>query len=486
MWEIYKAGRYDLCEQVCKLAEQRGQPSVEWRVIYFKALAAQGKLDEAFAEAGKLPISFPNEITALMEAHDLYTAFGKTEEAGKMLTLVNEAALKKKRNDRTGRETVALGRAALALGADPQKVMQQYFDPVKRQKPKSKDDIPSGLIEAHRAAGKLALEKSDFKRAADEFRRALKYEPNDPDLRFGVAQSFFPGDRKKANESLARALEANPVHASSLLLQAEYLIDTEQYDAAEERIARVQSVNSRHALSWAYQAAVAELARNDPEEFKEARKKSLETWDANPEVDHTTGRVLSRNYRFAEGAERQKQALEFDPKYLPAKLQLANDLMRLGREEEAFKLAEEVGEADPYEVLAYNLTILRDQIAKFQTIESPDFTIRMPADEAAIYGDRAMEILTESKKVLCEKYGLDLKGPVLVEFFPGAAGFCHPDLRESGWLRHSRRLFRDGSHHEQPGRPCSRPQQLGSDPVARVLPRGDADGDEEQNAALAE
>lgn len=424
VWELYHAGRYDICVQVCRIAEQRGQPAVDWRVIKFLSLAAQGDIDAALEEAAKLPISYPNEIPALMWAHDLYAGLGREEEAAKTLQLVNEAALKLKREERAGPVQVALGRAALALGADPQTVMSQYFDPVKSQKPKTKDEIPPGLVEAHLAAGRLALDKSDYQRAAQEYQAALKFQPNNPDIRHGLAMAFAPSNQKTAAEHLDRALEANPMHAPSLLTQAEMLINSEDYSAAGERAERVLSVNPKHPLAWAVKATLDNLARADAAAFEASRKSALEVWPENPEVDHTIGRILSRNYRFAEGAARQRAALALDPDYLPAKLQLAHDNLRLGDEDTAFKLAAEVSEADPYDVLSYNLTILRDQIATFATIQSPDFTIRMPENEAAIYGDRAMALLTEAKQVLCAKYGLDLDHPVLVEFFPEQQDFA--------------------------------------------------------------
>ncbi len=39
-------------------------------------------------------------------------------------------------------------------------------------------------------------------------------------------------------------------------------------------------------------------------------------------------------------------------KYLPAKMQLAQDLLRLGQEEEGWRLADEVSRADGYNVVA--------------------------------------------------------------------------------------------------------------------------------------
>ena len=422
--ELFQAGRYDICLQVCRLADQRGQPAVDWRVIKFESLAAMGQMEEALEEAEKLPISYPDNIPALMAAYDLFASVGKTEQADKMLTMVNDAALKLKRDERGGLTKVALGRAALALGADPQTVLKQYFDPVKAQKPKNKDDIPSGLVEAHIASGQLALDKSDYQRAGQEFNAALKFAPNHPTIRYGLAEAFAPSDREIAVGHLERALEANPIHIPSLLMQAEMAINSEAYDVAEERIRLAQSVNPKHPLSWAYQAVIDNLAKADADAFATSREQGLEIWAKNPEVDHVIGRVLSRNYRFQEGAERQRASLEMAPNYLPAKLQLANDLMRLGDEDGAFALADEVGEADPYNVLAFNLTKLREEIAGFQTLQSADFTIRMPANEAEIYGDRAMELLTEAKQVLGAKYGLELDHPVLVEFFPSQQDFA--------------------------------------------------------------
>ena len=43
--------------------------------------------------------------------------------------------------------------------------------------------------------------------------------------------------------------------------------------------------------------------------------------------------------------------------------------LRLGREEEGWKLVEEVHEADGYNVTAYNLMNLHDHLKTFETIE---------------------------------------------------------------------------------------------------------------------
>src|SRR5690606_16104853 len=149
-----------------------------------------------------------------------------------------------------------------------------------------------------------------------------------------------------------------------------------QYEQADLAIEKTLAVNPVHPRAHALRAVLAEL-RGNPAEIATARTAALQSWPTNPEVDHLIGLKFSQKYRFAEGAERQRKALEFDPDYLPAKGQLAQDLLRLGKDEEGWKLAQEVQEADPYNVFAYNLVTLRESLAKFQTLTSEHFLVRM-------------------------------------------------------------------------------------------------------------
>ena len=86
-------------------------------------------------------------------------------------------------------------------------------------------------------------------------------------------------------------------------------------------------MNPREPRAFAYRAVLAHL-RSDSAGEEDARKKALERWDSNPEIDCLIGRKLSQKYRFSEGAARQKRALAMDPEYGPAKLQLCQDLLR--------------------------------------------------------------------------------------------------------------------------------------------------------------
>jgi tetratricopeptide (TPR) repeat protein len=170
--------------------------------------------------------------------------------------------------------------------------------------------------------------------------------------------------------------------------------------------------------------AVISHLGNDPNEVKSCRTKALKFWPTNPVVDYLIGKKLSQKYRFAEGAAYQRQALKFDTKYLAAKSQLAEDLLRLGDESKGWALAEEVYKADQYNVLAYNLVNLRDNMSKFKTLNSDGFIIRMDELEEAVYGKRVLKLLQQAKSQLCKKYGFELNDPVTLELFPNQQDFA--------------------------------------------------------------
>ncbi len=316
------------------------------------------------------------------------------------------------------------GRVLLLRGVDPKTVLDKIYAVAQKREPKSR--------EPYLARGELALEKNDFALAAKAFREGLKQVPDDADLHFGLARAFEPSDREQMATALDAALKNNPNHVPSHLLTASLQIDREDYTGADETLAKVEKINPHHPEMWASRAVLAHL-RHQPAEERAAREAALASWPTNPRVDHLIGQKLSRKYRFAEGAAAQRRALGFDPAFLPAQAQLANDLLRLGDEDEGWKLAAEVHERDGYDVSVFNLVTLRDAMEKtFATLRTDEFTVRMSAAEAPVYGQRVLDLLTEARRKLGEKYGIEVARPTIVEIFPkqrdfGVRTFGMPD-----------------------------------------------------------
>ncbi|WP_395745508.1 peptidase MA family metallohydrolase [Prosthecobacter sp.] len=414
--ELLARGDYELVARIGEAAAEKGLKSPDWRILRFKALREMGHVQQAMDECGKALALYPGNFEMLMLRHDLAQMLGRADVAAESLKGINEAAKAKPSKDRTAMEVVVLGRAALVLKADAQKVIAQYF--------KIAQGKDAKLEAAYLAEGNLALDKDDAQHAADVFRAGLKAHGETAELRLGLARAFQSSDREKAMENLQKALELNPHLAAAHLLRAEQLIGGEKFIEAEAAIQLVLDQDAQNPVAWSLRAVVAYLFQADAGKMEDARGHALERWARNPEVDHTIGRCLSRAYRFAESAGLQRQALEFDPKYLPAKMQLCHDLLRLGEEEEAWKLAEVIRKEDGYNIQAHNLEKLEKEMGKYVTQSFDDFILKMPKRDWPVYGARALDLLRDAKTVLGAKYGLDLKRPVLVEFFGAQQDFA--------------------------------------------------------------
>ncbi|PYK98694.1 MAG: hypothetical protein DME19_11450 [Verrucomicrobia bacterium] len=412
--KLFITGSYSEC---IRLAEEsvRKERDEEWSMLLMKSLLAAGRYPEAEEALTSALPRYRSSIRLRLLGREVFNANGRTEEAQGLLGEINDRGGSSPWLYRDPPNLVALGKAALLLGAEPKLVLENFFDQAKRADPNLRD--------AYLASGELALDKEDYQLAAKIFSEALKKFPEDPDIHFGLARAYAPNARPLMLKSLEAALSHNGHHVPAMLMLADHAIDAEEYAAAGEMLGKASAVDPWRPEAWAYRAVLAHL-RNDTPEENQAREKGLKFWPINPRVDHLIGKKLSQKYRFEEGAAYQRRALKFDAGFLPAKIQLAQDLLRLGQEDEGWQLAEEVHQRDGYDVTAYNLVTLRETESKFQTLTNQDFLVRMSRHEAAIYGGRVLDLLQRAKQRLSEKYGLNLDQPTTVEIFPEQKDFA--------------------------------------------------------------
>lgn len=412
---LYRGGQYEECAQVAE-GEVRSSFSGEaWGLLKIRAELAQGD-----HEAARRSLEFgldrvPSSLALRLLGIEVYRLNGRERDAERMVLEAEQLILRAPYRYTTPEGRVALGRFFLLKGVDARRVLDQCYDVAIQQRP--------DLVEAYLATAALALEKQDDALAAETLQKAPEAAAEDPAYHHLLARAFSSGDRERSTAALDRALEINPRHADSLLLQVDLLIDGERYDEAAEVLDRVQAVNPREARAWAYRAVLAHL-RNDLDGEAAARRSALESWATNPEVDHVIGRKLSQKYRFAEGSTYQQAALAFDPAYLPAKVQLCQDYLRLGREQEGWALADQIFADDAYNVVAYNLVTLRDHLDGFETLWGDGVLVRMDPREAQLYGPRVVALLEEAKATLCAKYEVEVEGPILIEIFPQRRDFA--------------------------------------------------------------
>ena len=414
-YEQFRTGKYTECLESSRKAIENGAYAAEWRVLMIKSLMAIGQYDKAADDMDIVLLHYPVSMRLLELAHTVYIHNNQPDRADDAINRLVRVGTSRDLRYMSPGDLVALGNSLLLLGEEPRLVLDELFTRAIKNDP--------NCLDAYLASGDLALAKQDYELAANQYRSALKRFGKDPDVHFGLAGAFYQSDRNQMIQSLDAALYINPNHVPSLLLLAEHQIDCENYAGAGELLDRAIAVNPWHPDIWAYRAVLAHQA-NDLEASAKHREKALKFWPTNPRVDYLIGRKLSQKYCFAEGAAFQRRALKFDSKYLPAKIQLAQDLLRLGDEQEGWTLANEVHTGDAYNIEAYNLSNLNDHLSKFTTLRADGFVVRMDKREADIYGDMVIDLLNEAKTKLCEKYAAQLDKPVVVELFPEQKDFA--------------------------------------------------------------
>ena len=413
--KLLVTGKYAEVVKAAEEATAQNLPTDDWPILHLNGLMATGRYPEARAAFQQALQRYPLSLRLRLSGYEVLRANGDVEGAKAIFDELDQLAARREWAYREPADRVAIGRAALIAGVDPKVVLDKFFDPVKKAKP--------DFRESFLASGELALTKSDFALAGKMFEQAAKKFPDDAEVQFGLARAFASSDAEVTSDALTQTLKLNPNHVGARLLLADRAIDSEQYEQADELIGEALAINPALPEAHSLRAVLAHL-RADAKSEKEARDAALKYWPTNPAVDCLIGAKLSRKYRFAESADRQRQALKFDPAYLPAKMQLAQDLLRLGQDDEGWKLVEEVQKADPYDVVAFNLTTLHDRIAKFLTVKSEHFLVRMDPQEAAIYGADAVALLEKAHATLTKKYGMELQQQTIVEIFPDQKDFA--------------------------------------------------------------
>ena len=421
--KLFETGQYDQCLAACKkvlpAAAARtlpaspdvplaDAPTEGWWVLAAKVQLQTGKYEEAAktTQAGLEDHEESLTLYWLRRQALLYT--GKEAEAKalveKVTAMLTDAPWRYADTD----NRVAAGRFMLVKHTDARKILETYYDKARRDDPVA---LPPLL-----AIAELGLAKNDPGVAAEACAAALKVSPENADVLLAMARAQ-EDDPDVAAEALAKALEVNPNHVDTMLELTDRLLDRERYEKAGELLGKVLAVNPLEPRAWAYQAVMGHL-KGDYKAEAAAREKALSTWKSNPEVDYIIGRKLSQKYRFEVGTDYQKKALAMDAEYEPAQFQLCQDLLRMGKEDEGWKLADAVFKADPYNVVAYNLVTLHDRLERFKTLSNDRFVVRMDAKESPIYGRRVLDLLSKAHEKLCAKYGVELAEPTTVEVFP--------------------------------------------------------------------
>jgi tetratricopeptide (TPR) repeat protein len=414
---FFRSGDYEACIKLASEQVEKGVWNELWPRMLIESYLAKGDYPAALRAFEKAKERFGESIRMRLVGVRVYKINNAANKAEEQLDYLEAMYVRTPWRFTNKSDLVAVGDFFLARGADPKEVLKNCYDPA------AKSSSPAEMFEAHMATARMAIDKNDDKVASQSLAKAIKLDETDPELFYLLGKSWIATDPAKSAEYFARSIALNPKFVPSLIHAVEARMSAEDYDSAEAILAEVEKVNSNLPKLWALRAAIAHL-QGRYEAEGDARRKGLLPWALNPEVDFTIGKQLAMHYRFTESVEYQTRALKMDADYAPAKTQLAQDLLRLGKTGEGWELVDAVRKKDPYDVTVFNLRQLKTELEKFATLEAPGFVIRMDAREARIYGQDVVQLLSEARDVLTKKYAVQLEEPVYVEIFPKQKEFA--------------------------------------------------------------
>jgi len=333
--KLFRQGKFNKVIELAGAASEKDPNRLEdWIVLQCQAQLETGRYEEAKRTVETGLSAFRYSIRIREVAVEIFRFNKDDSRSDELRKEINELWKRNSWRYRRVEDLMVVGRLFLAEGIDPKKVLDQLYKPASAELP----DSPEVEI----AIAELALSKNDYQLAAKHFQKAIKLDDADPRSHLGLVQAFRPSDEKLATKSLNRVFKIDANHTGARLIQIEQLISAESYDEAEKVIEKVLAVNPHQPDAWSYRAVLAHLAGKHDEEAR-CLSEALKHWPSNPRVDHLVGLQLSRKYRFTESVTYQRRALVMDAGYVPAKIQLAHDLLRLGQELEGWKLAEQSG-----------------------------------------------------------------------------------------------------------------------------------------------
>ena len=290
-----------------------------------------------------------------------------------------------------------------------------------------------------------------YKDANDVFMALAEKYPDNPDIKVRWGRLFLERNQPEdADAEFGQALEIKKDHAGALLGEA--LIAADHFEGAAADLAR-KALESDPRLVEA-QELLARLAledNNNPKAIEEANKalaldgnsvqgkailatidwladKKDTGWDPHAAKGYeTAGHFFTLNRRYEEADQYYLKALDMDPQLDSARAELGINLMRLGRESEAYKLLKGCWD-NGYQskAISNSLTLLDKYFTRghFTTFDMPRTTLMVDKKEAALLHPYVESEMLRAITTYEKKYKFKLEHPVQVEVYPDHDDFA--------------------------------------------------------------
>ncbi|MCI0329992.1 MAG: tetratricopeptide repeat protein [candidate division Zixibacteria bacterium] len=229
----------------------------------------------------------------------------------------------------------------------------------------------------HYVSGDLYRHSGDFRRAAEEFQKALRYDPDSYEIRLALAQSYFflgdyPSARLEGEKLTIKTWEREQLLADC----ARHLNDWEE---AKKRYLSAVSIDSSGTSAWWYLARISEQTKDSATAIR--AQKRLTRLSPSYSNFYQLVQLLWAGGRHADAAAEAERYLESDSSDGRAYLLLGESLERSGEYARAAEVYQKLLERDSSDrAVALHLGDLYFELKEFASAES--VLVRLAEDSA--------------------------------------------------------------------------------------------------------
>lgn len=424
------AGLYDCYRAIGDVAEQDAisarlvelaPDSLDFAILRAEYLFYRGRVEESEALFRKVIEKDPNSYGARVGLGRLLRSLGRDDAADREFRAVANHASTEIVSD--AERLTWLGHAYWQLGGFEDAAM--VFTEAIR------DDrlyIPARL-----GLADLFREKYQTGDSLKEYRLALKVAPNNADLIYGIAMSYYLRERDfQAQNELRRALEINPNHVESLARLAQAQLEDRSFDRARETTQKALDINPEHRYALSLRAASAFVA-SETTTFEELEKRVLA-------IDPTYGRfyltladVLGGLYRFPDALPYAKKAIQIDPRLWEAYDLAGRFAFHVGQHDQAVKLLQSAQKGDNFKFpWRLNMLEVATLFGEFISKPSEHFQIFIHVDENEVMRVYLEELLEQAYDELTRRYRITPDSRTIVEVYPSQDDFAVRNVGTTG------------------------------------------------------